>query len=42
MSKHIWRRWRSFIAHVLAILGVGLAGATAGGDDYEDWLGIGS
>ncbi len=41
MNKHIWRRWRSSIAHAFAIFGIGLAGASAGGEDYEDWLGIG-
>lgn len=41
MDKSIWHRWRSSIAHAFAIFGIGLAGASAGGEDYEDWLGIG-
>ncbi len=41
MDKSIWRRWRSSIAHAFAIFGLGLAGVAAGGEDYEDWLGIG-
>lgn len=42
MGKAIWHRWQASIAHAIAILGIGLAGASAGGEDYEDWLGIGS
>lgn len=42
MKRHFWHRWRAAIAHALAIFGIGLAGASAGGDDDEDWLGIGS
>lgn len=42
MNRQIWHRWQTSIAHALAILGIGLAGVSAGGEDYEDWLGIGS
>lgn len=41
MNKDVWRRWRSSIAYAFAIFGIGLAGASAGGEDEEDWLGIG-
>lgn len=42
MSKGIWYTWRACVAHALAIFGIGLAGVSAGGEDYEDWLGSGS
>lgn len=42
MSNGILHRWQASIAHAFAIFGIGLAGASAGGEDYEDWLGIGS
>jgi hypothetical protein len=42
MNRRIRQRWWSCIAHALAIFGLGLAGVSAGGEDDEDWLGIGS
>jgi hypothetical protein len=42
VNRHIWQRWRSYLAHAFAIFGIGLAGVSAGGEDDEDWLGIGS
>lgn len=42
MNRSIWHRWRSSLVHALAILGIGLVGVSAGGEDDEDWLGIGS
>lgn len=42
MHRRFWQRWQASIAHAFAILGIGLAGAAVGGEDFEDWLGIGS
>ena len=41
MKSRIWNVWRESLAHALAGLGLGLAGVSAGGEDYEEWLGIG-
>ncbi len=41
MNTRPWHLWRAALVHVLAILGIGLAGVSAGGEDDGDWLGIG-
>lgn len=42
MNTSLWHTWRAAFIHALAILGIGLAGVSAGGEDDVDWLGIGA
>lgn len=43
MNTIFRRHWKAAVTHALALFGIGLAGASVGGDydEYEDWLGIG-
>lgn len=38
MNTRIWQHWQAGIVHALTIFGIGLAGVSAGG---EDWPAIG-
>ncbi len=34
MNTRTWQRWQRSIVHVLTVFGLGLAGVTAGGEDW--------
>lgn len=37
MNTHLWHRWQTCIVHALAMIGIGLAGISAGGEDDVGW-----
>jgi hypothetical protein len=41
MKTRIWCPWRDAMDFALALLGIGLAGGSVGGEDYDDRPGVG-